>query len=74
MDNLKKAFEKIKGDINFLNKEILNIKVNINEINLTLKNLLNRQNQDNNDSTIRQINSTNNMTSTHSSTVPLEVE
>jgi len=74
MDNLKKAFEKIKEDINFLNEEILDMKVNINEINLTLKSLINKQNQNNNDSTVRQSTSTIYTPSTHPSTVPLEVK
>ena len=74
-DNLKRAFWKIKEDIQFLNNEVLNMKIAINDLNLNIKNLAKQQKINEKDiSTVRQINSTNNMTSTHSSTVPLEVE
>lgn len=74
-ENIKDAFSKVKEDINFLNNEILNLKMAINEI----KNLLNTCqdtliNKQIDNSTIRQINATNPVTSTHSSTVRQEIE
>ena len=41
LENIKKAFDKVKEDINFLNHEILNLKTSLNELNLTLKNIKN---------------------------------
>jgi hypothetical protein len=74
-DPIKSAFYKVKEDINFLNNEILDIKVAINDIKEAI-NLLTTTSTDN--STVRHINptysaySTDN--STHSSTVPQEIE
>jgi biotin operon repressor len=74
-DPIKSAFCKVKEDINFLNNEILNIKIAINEIkqaiNLMIQASTDRQ-------TIRHINTTNPVystdNSTHYSTVPQETE
>lgn len=75
MDPVKQAFEKVKEDINFLNNEILDLKILINDLKNTLNNL---QNTSTDRQTHRHINSTDNATSTdnstHSSTVPQEVE
>jgi hypothetical protein len=85
-DTIKKAFDKVKEDINFLNKEILGIKILVNDINSSLNYLKNEQKNLQNlhsdrqtdtstdNSTLRQINSTNTVTSTDTSTVPLEIE
>jgi len=73
-ESIKIAFSKVKEDINFLNNEILNLKITLNTIKNQLKILLNSQK---NTSTHQQINSTHPVnstdTSTHSSTVPQEV-
>ena len=78
---IKKAFDKVKEDINFLNNEILDIKIDLNEIKEALKNLtnilnnpkINEKNTSTYRQTLRHINSTQPVTSTHPSTVPLEV-
>ena len=83
--DIKRAFNKVKDDINFLNNEILDLKISIDEIKISLNYLTNiaqnqaknqeelAKNQENNTSTLRHITSTYPATSTHSSTVPLEV-
>ena len=76
---IKEAFLKVKEDINFLNNEILNMKIQINDLRIMLDALSKKQeNTANISSTIRQtdrqITSTDNTTSTHSSTVPQEIE
>ena len=74
-ENIKEAFSKVKEDIDFLNNELLDIKISLNELISKIDNLPNTQkNNKSNSSTIRQINSTDNATSTETSTVPLEVE
>ena len=88
-DSIKKAFNKVKEDINFLNDEILGIKILINEIKLSINSLKNNpkspkkaQNIHSNrqtdtsthNSTLRHITSTDTVTSTDTSTVPYEIE
>jgi len=73
-ENIKNGFNKVKADIDFLNDEILNIKITLNELTNELKNTLNQlESYKKETSTLRQINTTNPVTSTHSSTVPQEV-
>jgi hypothetical protein len=73
-DNIKDAFNRVKEDINFLNNELLNIKIIINDLHYTMKNLTNKlENQGKQTSTNRHIISTENETSTHNTTVPQEV-
>jgi len=60
-ENIKEAFNNVKNDINFLNNELLNIKITLDKLVEDI-------------STLRQINTTHPMASTHSSTHPLEVE
>jgi len=73
-ENLKIAFFKVKEDINFLNNEILDIKILLNKLNNKIDNLTNKTDNP----AIRHLNSTNfaNKTDikTHSSTVPYEIE
>ncbi len=64
-EQLKEAFIKVKQDIDFLADEIYQIKQEIIEIKHFL--------EDFQTSTVRQINSTNPVTSTQTSTVPQEV-
>ena len=75
IDPVKQAFEKVKDDINFLNNEILDLKILINDLKNTLNNL---ENTSTDKQTIRHINTTDNVystdNSTHYSTVPQEVE
>jgi len=74
-DPIKSAFEKVKDDMNFLNNEILDIKVAIAEIREAIM-LLSKASTDR--QTIRHINTTNHAyttdNTTHSSTVPQEIE
>ena len=77
-DNIKEAFNRVKGDIDFLNEELLDIKTTMNDLHEIMKNLtikLEKQEKpaSTDRQTIRHINSTNNDSSTHSSTVPQEV-
>ncbi len=74
-DHIISAFSKVKADINFLNNEILKLKIHIGE----LKDFIKLQEKSHNSalnqiSTLRQINSTDSVTSTQNSTVPLEIE
>jgi len=71
MDNkkIKEAFFKVKQDISFLTEELYQIKSEISEI----KQLLEAFHNEFNNSTLRHINSTDTVTSTHNSTVPLEI-
>ncbi len=69
MDPIKKSFDNVKDDINLLNKEIINIKIAIENINLTIKKLeTNQKNQVNNPPTIKQQNPTDNENPTHNPT------
>jgi len=73
-ENIKNGFDRVKDDIDFLNDEILNIKITLNELTNELKNTLNQlEFYKNEASTLRQITSTQPVTSTHPSTVPQEV-
>ncbi len=63
-DGIKEAFNNVKNDINFLNNEVINIKTTLNGLVQHLESL----------STLRQITSTDNVTSTDTSTHPLEIE
>jgi len=83
MDNekIKEAFLKVKEDRDDLRLELLEIKGllrsfqdDINTLKLHEIHKENEYNSEKNTSTIRQINSTHPIASTHSSTVPLEVE
>ena len=78
-ENIKGAFNKVKEDIEFLNGELLDIKTTMNDLHDIMKTLTNKlENQEKQASTdrqtLRQLNSTQNTTSTHNSTVPQEVE
>ncbi len=78
-ENIKEAFNRVKEDIEFLNGELLDIKTTMNDLHDIMKTLTNKlENQEKQASTdrqtLRQLNSTQNTTSTHNSTVPLEVE
>ena len=79
-ENIKKAFSKVKEDIFFLNKEIFEIKNSLAQLDLTLNNYLNKQENnrkitkttenttkttENNSSTIQQINPTDPAIPTH---------
>ena len=64
-EKIKEAFTRAKQDISFLANEIAEIKQEIHEIKLFL--------DDFSSSTFRQINTTDNVTSTHNTTVPQEV-
>ena len=66
---IKKAFEKVKQDIDFLAEEIHQIRFEINKINQFLKNL-----QENKTSTDTTHNTTHPATSTHNTTVRQEIE
>ncbi len=77
-DNIREAFNRVKEDINFLNEEILDIKETMDELHIIMKNLTNKletqEKQASTDrQTLRQPNQTQNVTSTHTSTVPQEV-
>ena len=77
-ENIKEAFTRVKEDIEFLNEELLDIKTTMNDIHDIMKTLTNKlENQEKQASTdgqtLRQLNSTQNTTSTHNSTVPQEV-
>ncbi len=73
-DLIKLAFEKVKQDIDFLNNEILELKISINEFKLLLNNI---KPPPKNTTTIRQLNSTKSVTSTDNTTdnttVPQEI-
>ena len=74
-NNIKQSFTKVKEDINFLNNEILNLKLAIEE----LKNIIIFQKNTSTDrqtdtSTLRQINTTLPATTTHNTTVPQEIQ
>jgi len=73
-ENLKLAFSKVKEDINFLNNEILDLKILLNKINKKIDDLTNQTEN----TTIRHLNQTNNPYKTdiptHYSTVPQEIE
>lgn len=78
-ENIKKAFDLVKKDINFLNNEVLYIKESINEINIILNKIklnLNNSEQVNltNKQTFQQITSTDKVYPTNNPTVPLEIE
>ena len=78
-DPIKSAFEKVKDDMNFLNNEILDIKVAISEIREAITLLSKTSTNTQTDrQTLRHINTTNHAyttdNSTHSSTVPQEIE
>ncbi len=66
-NSLKEAFSKVKDDINFLNNEILNLKILLNEIKTQI-------NPSTHNSTDRHKNTTNSVNSTHNSTVRQEIE
>jgi len=74
-DLMKLAFEKVKQDIDFLNNEILELKISIDDLKLLINNI---RPQPKNTSTLRHLNSTEFATSTdnttHNSTVPQEIE
>ena len=77
--NLKEAFSKVKEDIDFLNNELLNIKLTMEDLHVILKNLTKKlENKEKNTQTDRQTlrhsNQTHTVNSTDTSTVPLEVE
>lgn len=77
-DSIRDAFNRVKDDINFLNEELLDVKMTMEELHTIMKNLTNKlENQQKQPSTdrqtIRQSNQTENVTSTHNSTVPQEV-
>ncbi len=65
-EKIKQAFARVKQDIDFLSNELSEIKQEINEIKLFL--------DDFSSSTLRHINTTNPMTSTHNTTVRQEIE
>jgi len=65
-EKIKESFARAKQDIDFLANEISEIKQEIHEIKLFLDEF--------SSSTLRQINATDNVTSTHNTTVPQEVE
>jgi hypothetical protein len=80
-EKIKEAFSKVKQDIFTLGNEISQIKSEIHEIKQLLTsfhNLLNTQKLheivENDSSTVRQINTTHPVSSTHNSTVPQEIE
>jgi len=74
MDNVKNAFMKVKEDINFLNNEILSIKVAIDNLNLNINNLNNIHIKLLKEiSTIQHKIQANYNTPTHNPTVPQEV-
>ena len=64
-EKIKEAFARAKQDISFLANEIAEIKQEIHEIKLFL--------DDFSSSTLRHINTTDNVASTHNTTVPQEV-
>jgi len=77
-ENIKEAFLKVKDDINFLNNELLDIKTTMGDLHEIMKNLTNKlENQEKQVSTdrqtLRQINTTEDTSSTHNATVPQEV-
>ena len=74
-DNIRDAFSKVKEDINFLNNELLNIKTTMNDLHDIIKNLTIKLDNpaSTNRQTVRQVNTTNNVSSTHNTTVPQEV-
>tara|TARA_Y100000034_G_scaffold88001_1_gene105573 strand:- start:572 stop:1282 length:711 start_codon:yes stop_codon:yes gene_type:complete len=72
-EKIKEAFKKAKQDIDFLSNEMLEIKKEIYEI----KQLLQQKqvfHSNQKTSTLRHINTTDNVTSTHNTTVPQEIE
>lgn len=74
-ESLKSAFQKVKGDINFLNEEILNLKVSIHSLLDSLHNLKESHNLILREiSTIRQIIKTNSVNPTDNPTVPWEIK
>ena len=74
-DNIRDAFSKVKEDINFLNNELLNIKTTMNDLHDIINNLTIKLDNpaSTNRQTVRQVNTTNNVSSTHNTTVPQEV-
>ena len=78
-ENIKEAFRRVKEDINFLNGEILDLKTTLIDVHNIMKNLANKLEKQEKQSstdrqTLRQVIQTENMPSTHNSTVPQEVE
>ncbi|MEK6871547.1 MAG: hypothetical protein AABX16_01455 [Nanoarchaeota archaeon] len=74
-DLVKSAFIKVKNDIDFLNEEILNLKISISDLKeYMLKLEKNQKDLLELISTIKQINPTNNNTPTHNPTIPQEVK
>ena len=73
-DAIKSAFNKVKEDIILLHNEILDLKITIDELKNSLISSTNRQTDT---STLRHLNTTDSVTSTHSSTdnstVPQEI-
>ena len=65
-EKLKESFSKVKKDMDILTNEISEIKQEISKIKQFL--------DDFSTSTLRQINTTDNVTSTHNTTVPYEIE
>jgi hypothetical protein len=65
-EKIKESFAKVKQDISFLANEVAEIKQEIHEIRLFL--------DDFSSSTLRHINTTDNATSTHNTTVRQEIE
>ena len=74
-ENIKEAFNRVKDDINFLNEEILDVKMTMEELHTIMKNLANKLDKQSSTDrqTLRQSNETENTPSTHNSTVPQEV-
>ncbi len=70
-ENLKKAFSKVKKDINFLNNEILELKIIINELKTSIDN---HQTTSISDSTVQQINKADFANPTHNPTVRQELK
>ncbi|MBS3093832.1 hypothetical protein J4456_04615 [Candidatus Pacearchaeota archaeon] len=73
-ESLKNAFQKVKGDINFLNEEILNLKISLNSLLDSLRNVNHSYDRILGEiSTIRQIIKTDPVSPTHNPTVPWEI-
>jgi len=74
-DLVKSAFFKVKNDINFLNEEILNLKIVISDLKEFLSKLdKNQRYLLDSITTIQQIKPTESINPTHNPTVPQEIE
>lgn len=77
-DNIKRAFEHVKEDIEFLNGELLDLKTTMNDLHDIMKNLAfklenKEKDQQTDRQTFRHSNQTYLSDSTHNSTVPKEI-